>query len=162
MGDHIHNQTVPRGALIGAAFLIVGTMALAASARSIRLSHPAPVAAPVAVAEIRFEDRPDGSLAVLDAKTGREDIVLASGSNNFIRGVLRGMFRSRKLESLGHDGTFLLKHEADGSLTLTDPQTNRIVDLDSFGPTNADAFHDVLNAAIAPTSAATSAPSTAK
>jgi putative photosynthetic complex assembly protein len=148
MSDHIHTQAVPRGALIGAAFLMIGTIAVAAGARSARLAAPPAVPPAVAVAEIRFEDRPDGSLAVLDAHTGHEDLVLAPGSNNFIRGVLRGMFRSRKLESLGHDGTFRLSQEADGSLTLEDPQTARVVNLDSFGPSNANAFHDVMNAAL--------------
>jgi putative photosynthetic complex assembly protein len=148
MSNHIHNQAVPRGALIGAAIMMVGTIAVAAGARNARLSAPATVVPPVAVAEIRFEDRADGSLAVIDANTGHDDVVLAPGSNNFIRGVLRGMFRSRKLESLGHDGTFRLAQEANGSLTLEDPQTARVVNLDSFGPSNANAFHDVMNAAL--------------
>jgi putative photosynthetic complex assembly protein len=72
---------------------------------------------------------------------------VAAGSNNFIRGVLRGMFRGRKLESLGHDGVFTLARQANGRLTLEDPETKRRVELDSFGPTNAGAFEGLLAAA---------------
>jgi putative photosynthetic complex assembly protein len=69
---------------------------------------------------------------------------IAPETNGFVRGVLRGMFRTRKLESLGHDARFRLAREADGRLTLQDPQTGRQVELDSFGPTNSAAFADLL------------------
>jgi hypothetical protein len=36
---------------------------------------------------------------------------------------------------------------ADGRLTLRDPSTGRIVDLESFGPTNAGEFAHLLAAA---------------
>jgi putative photosynthetic complex assembly protein len=145
MAQHIHTQTVPRPALFGAAFLIVGSMALAASARSAHLAEQkAPMAAPSQVIEVRFEDRADGTLVVLDAETGREIRTVAPGTNHFVRGVLRGMFRGRKLESLGKEPGFRLAHEADGRTTLEDPQTGRHVDLDSFGPTNAAVFADIL------------------
>ncbi len=141
MGDHIHKQTIPRAALIGAAFLMVGSMSLAAGARHVHRSTPAAaVPAPIQVRELRFEDRPDGSLAAIDTKTGDVAGIVAPGTNGFVRGVLRGMFRNRKLESLGHDAHFRLAREADNHLTLEDPDTRRHVDLDSFGPTNSAAF----------------------
>jgi putative photosynthetic complex assembly protein len=96
--------------------------------------------------QVRFEDRPDGTLAVLDATTGREASIVQPGTNGFIRGVLRGMFRGRKLEALSRDGQFRLAREADGHLTLEDPETGRRVDLDSFGPTNSAAFAGLLAA----------------
>jgi putative photosynthetic complex assembly protein len=144
--DHPHEQVVPRGALIGAAALIVATIALAAGARHAR---PATAAAPplAEFADVRFEDRPGGALAVLDAATGREVGALAPGTNGFVRGVLRGMFRGRKLESLGRDGRFRLARDEGGRLTLEDPATGRVVDLRSFGPTNAAAFDGLLAAA---------------
>lgn len=147
MSDHDHSQTVPRGVLLGAAGLMVLTLALAANAR---MSHarnpPAPPPPPVAALDVRFEDRPDGSIAMYDAATGREITEVPPRSNGFIRGVLRGMFRGRKLESLGKDGVFRLAHEADGSLTLEDKQTGRRVDLGAFGPTNSAAFVQLLAA----------------
>lgn len=145
MSQHIHAQTVPRGALFGAAFLIVGSLGLAASARSAHLSEPVKAAAPAReFVDVRFEDRPDGTLAVIGADSGREISAIAPGTNGFIRGVVRGMFRNRKLESMGHDGRFRLAREAEGRLTLVDPQTGRRVDLDSFGPTNSAAFATIL------------------
>ena len=136
-----HEQNVPTGALLGALALIVASLALAATARSAHVHGQAPVVQPaLAFVDVRFEDQTDGSLKVLDASNGRPIHVVAPGTNGFIRGVLRGMFRGRKLESLGHEGAFRLAREADGRLTLTDPETQRTVDLDSFGPTNAASF----------------------
>jgi putative photosynthetic complex assembly protein len=147
MSEHHHTQTVPWGALIGAGTMIVFSIVLAVSARNARLAEQAsagPPPAPIESIEVRFEDRPNGAIAMLDAESGREVSEVAPGTNNFIRGVLRGMFRGRKLESLGHDGRFRLAREADGRLTLDDPQIGRHVDLDSFGPTNSAAFAKLL------------------
>ena len=145
MSDHIHEQTVPRGAILGAAALMVVTIALATTARLAHLHAPITVApAPIEALDVRFEDRTDGALAVVDANDGHEVSVLAPGSNNFIRGVLRGMFRGRKLESLGHNGDFRLAREADGRLTLEDREIGRHIELDSFGPTNSAAFAELL------------------
>jgi len=147
MGDHHHEQTVPRGALIGAAVLLSATLALAAGARRAHLAeHPAAAPAAIESLEVRFEDRPDGTLAVLDAATGREVSTVPPGTNGFIRGVLRGMFRGRKLDSMDRNAEFRLARAADGRLTLDDPETGRHVDLDSFGPTNSAAFGNLLAA----------------
>jgi putative photosynthetic complex assembly protein len=142
-----HDQTVPRGALYGAAALLLLTLGLAANARREHLSAaPTAHAPPLESVEVNFEDRADGAIAVIDAVTGREITEVPPGTNGFIRGVLRGMFRRRKLESLGHDARFVLAREADGRLTLEDPETNRRIDLDSFGPTNSTAFANLLAA----------------
>ncbi len=89
--------------------------------------------------EFRFEDRPDGSIAVLDAHYHQIDTV-APGSNGFLRGTLRGLARERKREGIGPDIPFRMVGHADGRLMLEDPGTGRRVDLGSFGPTNAAAF----------------------
>ncbi len=147
MSDHHEMQEVPRGVLLGAAALVVLTLGLAASARIAHSANPPPRLPPaLAELEVRFEDRPDGAIAMLEASTGREMIVVPPRSNGFIRGVLRGMFRNRKLESLGRDGVFRLAREADGRLSLEDRQTGRRVDLGAFGPTNSDAFARLLTA----------------
>ncbi|MFO0736478.1 MAG: photosynthetic complex assembly protein PuhC [Labilithrix sp.] len=159
MSNHIHQQTIPRGALLGAGLLIVSTIALSSFARQSNAPSPAPAEAasesgvdpdkridPATRIEVRFADRPDGALLMLDAATGRELSVMARGSNNFVRGVLRGMFRVRKLESKGHDAPFVLGRDGSRHLVLFDPETARRVDLDSFGPTNSAAFADLLAA----------------
>lgn len=146
MSGH-HTQQVPKGVLLAAGFLVLLTLALSAGARvSNSAKPPTPSAPPVAEIEVRFEDRPDGAIAMFDASTGREIKLVPPRSNGFIRGVLRGMFRSRKLESLGRDGSFRLAREADGELSLEDRQTGRRVNLGAFGSTNADAFAQLLAA----------------
>ena len=145
MSEHHHTQAVPRGVLMGAAVIILLSLGLAAGARQAHLTaavQPSPPA--LESRDIRFADRPDGAIAIIDSATGREISLVPPRSNGFIRGVLRGMFRTRKLESLGHDGWFRLARESDGRLSLLDPQTNRRIDLDSFGPTNSAAFAQLL------------------
>lgn len=147
MSQHIHNQTVPKFALIGAAVLMALTLAVSGLSRASRPAHPEQTAPALAAVELRFEDRPNGSIAVLDAVTGAETSVVPAGTNGFIRGVLRGMFRERKLEAIGREGHFRLSREANGRLMLEDLTTHRQVDLDAFGPTNSAAFRDLLAAA---------------
>ena len=148
MGTHIHEQRVPKGALFGAGALLLVTLALAAHARVTNASDAArtEAQAPAVVqhAELRFEDRPDGSVAVLDASTGREVHVVPPAEGGFVRGVMRGMFRTRKLESIPADGLFRLTLYADEAFVLEDPQSGRRVDLRSFGPTNEAAFSRML------------------
>jgi putative photosynthetic complex assembly protein len=143
--SHHHEQVVPRWVLVGAAAMMVLTIALAGGARLQRLAAgEPPTPAPVEAIEVRFEDRSDGSIAMLDADSRRELSVVPPGTNGFIRGVLRGMFRERKLESMGRDGRFVLARGADGQLSLEDLQTRRRIGLDSFGSTNSEAFRELL------------------
>lgn len=147
MHAHVHHQNVPKGALWGALALIVLTIALAAASRRSGHVETQASAPAIQVVYLRFEDRPDGTLAILDADTGRELRLVAPGTNGFTRGVVRGMFRNRKLESMGPDARFRLAREANGRLTLEDPESGRRVDVASFGPTNEAAFAELLVAA---------------
>ena len=147
MSRHYHPQTVPRAAIIGAAILMAATVAFAAVARSERLEHPEPQSVPVESVEVSFEDEPDGALSMTDPTSGHELTRLAPRSNNFVRGVLRGMYRTRKLESVDHGAAFRLSRSSNGRLSLDDPSTGRRVELDSFGPTNSAAFEALLVAA---------------
>lgn len=141
----IVDQSIPVGVLAGVGVLVGLTLALAAAAHHQRVTAPpAKLPPPLASLSVRFADRPDGAIAMLDARDGHELSVVPPRSNGFIRGVLRGMFRTRKLESLGHDASFTLNREADGKLSLLDPQTSRRIELDSFGPTNSQAFAQLL------------------
>jgi putative photosynthetic complex assembly protein len=96
---------------------------------------------------LRFEDRPDGSIAVIDGRSGQ---LLSSvqGEQGFIRGALRALTRARKAQGLGPEQSFQLIARHDGGLTLFDPMTNQRVDLDSFGPTNAGSFARLLTATV--------------
>jgi putative photosynthetic complex assembly protein len=101
-------------------------------------------AAPV-VAErlLRFEDRSDGGVSVIDGRGGALLTVL-HGEQGFVRGALRALARERHARGLGSQQPFQLMARSDGRLTLLDPATGERVDLESFGPTNAGAFARLL------------------
>ncbi len=104
-----------------------------------------PDASPVKVLQLRFEDRPDGSIAVIDYKSGKQ-IDAVQGEAGFVRGTLRGLAQERKRRGLDSGPPFELIYRADGRLTLADTATGRMVDLESFGPTNAGTFFRLFNA----------------
>ena len=138
-------DTFPRGPLlmIGAVLLavLVGVATVRLSGTEIR----EPDAAAVAQRSLRFEDRRDGSVAVLDARSGQQ-IESIQGEAGFLRGALRAMARERRKQGLGAEPAFELIARADGRLTLNDPATGERVDLESFGPTNAGVFRRLLDA----------------
>jgi len=94
--------------------------------------------------EFRFEDRPDGSIVVLNTRAEVIETV-APGSNGFLRGTMRGLVRERKRQGIGPEIPFRMVGHADGRLILEDPGTGRNVDLGSFGPTNAAVFARLMD-----------------
>jgi putative photosynthetic complex assembly protein len=104
-----------------------------------------PDASPAQVLQLRFEDRQDGSIAVIDYKTGKQ-IESVQGEAGFVRGTLRGLAQERIRRGLDSGPPFELIYRTDGRLTLTDTATGRMVDLESFGPTNAGTFFKLFNA----------------
>jgi putative photosynthetic complex assembly protein len=136
---------MPRGPLlvIGALLLaaLVGTAAVRLSGGPIRYTD----AETVAARSLRFEDRPDGSVVVLDARSGLQVDTIHCEAG-FLRGTLRAMARERRKQGLGAEPAFDLIARADGRFTLSDPATGERVDLESFGPTNAGAFARLLTA----------------
>jgi len=141
----LQRDTMPRGPLWALAALLLlvtlGTAGVRLSGSSIR----APDAPPVAQRSLRFEDRPDGSVAVLDARSGQQ-IESVQGEAGFLRGALRAMARERRKQGLGSEPAFELIARADGRLTLADPASGERIDLESFGPTNAGVFARLLSA----------------
>jgi len=140
-------QAFPRGALLGAAALLALAISATTVARvsDIGTTHM-PEAAPVESRQLRFEDRPNGSISVTDARLSRIVATVEPGTNGFIRGVLRGLARERKRQGIGIEPAFTLTRWADGRLSLEDPTTGRRINLEAFGPTNADAFKHLLTA----------------
>jgi putative photosynthetic complex assembly protein len=101
-------------------------------------------AAPVtAERSLRFEDRSDGGVSVIDGSSGALLTVL-QGEQGFVRGALRALSRERYARGLGSQQPFQLMARSDGRLTLFDPATGERIDLESFGPTNASAFARLL------------------
>lgn len=135
----------PLGPLLGAAALLAFVLIAVGVSRGVGTvptgAPPAPeAAATVAARDLKFVDRPDGTVAVVDAANGRDIDMLASGQDNFIRGTLRGFARERRRQDIGIDLPFRLTRWTDGRLSLDDPSTGRHVELSAFGVTNAEAF----------------------
>ena len=88
---------------------------------------------------LRFEDRPNGDIAVLDATTQRE-VAHFRGEQGFLRGSLRALARERQRRGMGSQAPFELTGHVDGRITLRDTATDQRIALESFGPTNSAVF----------------------
>lgn len=134
----------PRLPLAAATSLAVITLA---SVGLLRVSGagPEPVTAssvePVAVEiALEFADRDDGSVVVMDAADGSVIDVLESGTNGFVRGMLRSLARARRAVDAGPEAPFYLRRMQSGRLLLTDAATKQEIDLRAFGPSSVEAF----------------------
>ena len=141
-----HHDGVPRGILCGAAILVRFALLTAGLARrtDVGTLHM-PAAGVVERFALRFEDRPDGSVAVRDAEDGRDVYVVQPGAYGFIRSTLRGLARERRRADFDATTPFLLTRWSDGTVSLEDTTTNRRVNLDAFGPDNARAFAQLFD-----------------
>ena len=139
------DRRFPRGALIGAGCLVAVALA-GASAASIGGIGAARVvdSNPISIRDLRFEDRPDGSVAVISANTGKEIDIIAPGNDGFIRIVLRGLARERIRQAQDRQVPFRLTRWEDGRLSVEDPTTGRRVDLGAFGAVNSAAFAKLM------------------
>jgi putative photosynthetic complex assembly protein len=93
--------------------------------------------------QLRFEDRSDGSIAVVSAPDGRV-VKVIEGEAGFVRGILRAMARERRIKEVDQTVPFDLIARADGRLTLLDPATGNRIDLESFGKDNVIEFAVLL------------------
>ena len=144
--DTVMNPShISRGVLLALGALVLVSLAGVSAIRLSGIDIHAPDAAAVVTRELRFEDRADGSIAVIDAKDSQL-VTSIVGQNGFVRGTLRGLARERRRSGLGAEQPFQLIGRADGRLTLQDPATGRSVDLESFGPVNAAEFARLLAA----------------
>jgi putative photosynthetic complex assembly protein len=136
---------VPKPALRMAGALIVLVLGLAVSAKVYGFGafHERPTAI-LLQRELRFEDAPDHGIAVIDARTGQTAVVLAPGSNGFLRGSLRALTRSRRAAGVGASVPFRLVRYVDGRLTLHDDATGEHVTVTGFGPTQIASFDNLL------------------
>jgi putative photosynthetic complex assembly protein len=130
------------GVLIGAVLisLVVGVGYYRSAGYSPQvLAH----SAPLEQRALKFFDTAAGGVAVIDYKTGQE-ILNVDGEAGFFRSALRALVRARKQLGIGNEQPFTLVARVDGRLTLEDPATGQRIDLESFGPTNAASFSQLL------------------
>ncbi len=145
MTEIVSRNPLPSSMVRAIALLVVVSVLGTAAVRLSGVSVHSPDAAAVATRALRFEDRADGGIDVIDA-TQRRVIDTVQGEAGFLRGALRALARERMKRDLGPEQPFELVARADGRLTLLDPATGERLDLESFGPTNAAAFARLLTA----------------
>ena len=135
----------PRGALLGAAGLILLTITSAGLSQLTGGPQRHPAATVLMSRDLRFEDQPDGGVLVRDARDGSTVDVLAPGTNGFIRASLRSIAKRRRFDGESSD-VFHLTAWADGRLTLDEPVTGSLIELEAFGQTNEMSFARLLTA----------------
>lgn len=156
---HSHDNMLPRGSLMLAGGLVI--FALAATA-AVRLLDIPPVAspaalraeariAPVETRSLRFDDRSDGVVVIVDTTSNATVHVIQPGEKTgFIRAVMRGLARDRMMRGIGSQPPFTLTLWKDGQLSLTDSATGRTTEMTAFGTDNRAAFLALLKAGGAP------------
>ena len=141
MGQVIYEPIVPKGGVFAAAALVLFSLAAVTTVRVTGLGGVHMVLpAAVESRDLQFEDGKNGAVLVYDASDHQLVDTLPPGSNGFIRVVLRGLARERRLGDIGAQPPFRLTRFAGGQITLTDTSTDKQIDLGAFGSTNAEAF----------------------
>lgn len=135
------SHPLPKPILFGGVALALATVALIAGARQtgIGLSRN-PDAPAVASRDLAFADGPDGSLAVFEAADHRPVARVPPETGGFIRAALRGLDRNRLQHGDPEGAPFRLSLDRENRLWLKDLATGQLIDLNAFGPTNAEAF----------------------
>jgi putative photosynthetic complex assembly protein len=139
---------IPKSVVLFAAALIAGSIIVTGVARMNGSGQGIQASAPVALTRtLLFEDLKDGSVGIWEPAKRDAMTVLPGGTNGFIRATMRGLARERKRMGLDMSKPFDLSSHTDGTLTLNDTATGRMIDLGSFGITNAQDFARLLPAA---------------
>lgn len=150
---HHADPTVPKGAIwfaggmVGFALIMagavrLGVMPVAASPVAVRTAAHL---VPTATRDLSFADRADGALVITDAKTGDVTKTILPGEpSGFIRGLLRGMGRERRMKNVARTAPYRLEDWPNGQLSLTDTGTGRSIELTAFGPTNRASMAELL------------------
>lgn len=136
----IHQRAV-KGAIALLAVTVVLTAAVQLTGGPDRYE---PEGETVASAQLFFTDEPDGFVAVYDAETGVRLAEYGTNEGVFVRSVMRGMARQRRMRGLGQEEPVELSRLSDGQLWLVDLATGIDVYLGAFGPDNAAAFNEIL------------------
>jgi putative photosynthetic complex assembly protein len=144
--DH-HREDVPRPALIAIAGVVALSIVAAAVGRMTGSTQTTITSAPVVSRDLLFQDRPNGAIAVFDAKDPSTPIaIVPPETNGFLRGTMRGLAQQRVRQDADLSVPFRLTEWADSRLTLEDPVTHRTLDLEAFGATNENAFLKLITA----------------
>jgi putative photosynthetic complex assembly protein len=147
-----HDATVPRGAVIGAATVLLFTMALTGAvslgwipqSADPEASRAAQNVAAAQSRDLRFVDRADGAVIVSDAVTGEMVKIVEFGQGGFLRATVRRMAKARIAAGISAEPPFKLTLWENGALSLSDPQTGRDAEIHGFGADHSKMFADML------------------
>ena len=151
--SHHHQDIIPRGTIILAVSLVLFALVVTSI---VRIAGIPPAASPVLMRaqagiapiqsrSLRFIDRADGAVVIQDAVRGATASIIKPGEKTgFIRGVMRGLARERRMHGIGDGPPFTLTLWKDGQLSLTDSATGRSIELTAFGTANRAAFAALL------------------
>ena len=151
-----HDRPFPRGALALAGslvgFALLATISVRVGLFPVQSSPVALRAAtavqPIASRDLRFTDRADGAVVIEDVGKGAiATVIVPNQKTGFIRGVMRGLARERRMNGIGSEPPFRLTLWKDGQLSLTDTATGRSLELNAFGVTNRATFAALLEPA---------------
>lgn len=150
---HSHANMVPSGAVALATGVVAASVLLVVAVRADWLpASQSPVEKraaaqlqPVTERLLRFADV-GGNVQVTDARTGAVVGSFGQEGSGFIRGVMRGLARERRMYRVGAEPPFRLALYPDTQLVLTDTATGRVIELGGFGATNRAAFAQLLEA----------------
>ncbi len=153
MSDHAHTEDIPKEPLIMIAMLAAFALALATAtslgfiARDAVPSEARAAAGVEAVAErsLYFFDAPNGGVRIEDAETGAVVAEIDPGTGGFIRTTLRSLVHVRRAKGIGAETPFVLTEWDNGTLSLSDSETGKSVELGSFGPDNRASFAALLD-----------------
>ena len=135
----------PRALQFGIFGAVGLSLVLAATGRITHIGAVQTTGTLVAARDLDFADGVDGSVIVTDARDG-SPVQVFTGESGFLRGTMRGMARTRRIDGIGPQDPFRLSAWSDGRLTLDDPATARHIELQAFGSTNTQVFAQLLTA----------------
>ena len=141
MTEVFREPIVGRTGLLALGGLVMFTLVAVTASRltglgEVRMTLPAAVES----RDLQFADGQGGTVLVYDATDRQLIDTIAPGTNGFVRVVLRGLARERKLGDIGAEPPFRLTRHTNGQMTLTDTSSSKQIDLAAFGAVNAQAF----------------------
>ncbi|UIJ73256.1 photosynthetic complex assembly protein PuhC [Aurantimonas sp. HBX-1] len=142
------DRPIPKPILFGAAALAIGAIVVIGAGRVTGVGLAGtPAVATVAQRGLALDERPDGSAALLDARSRAPLITVGEGEGAFAIEALRNLQRNRLRKGIDSAEPFVLALKADGRLVLEDPQTPQQIELRAFGSTNIGSFAALLDPA---------------
>lgn len=118
------------------------TVGLIGAARLSGYQAPSPLPQQVAdeTRSLKFEDAPQGTVNVRDAKTGVMIATFGRGEGSFVRATLRALVNDRRHKGIPLEGGFRLERHTGPQLYLIDEATGKAISLNAFGPANTAVF----------------------